>query len=251
MNNLFIKHSENINEIASALSKAQGEMKPAVFNKTNSFYKSGYADFASCMDACRIPLSKNNLAISQLPSMGADGRVVLATLLVHSSGQWMACEFPLMAKNLDDIQTMGKSITYAKRYSLCGILGIVSEKDEDDDGESYVEKTQPPRKQPNNQQFDDKKSQPKQNPQGNQTVSKTENVVPLNPEQEMMSDVQLHQLMEDLAKCGKDFTSALWERIHKAHPNILFWKQLTPKVYKGVLVEIDKCLRPKKEVINA
>src|SRR5690349_6289254 len=133
---LTIKHSDQINEIASALAKAQGEMKPAVFNKKNPHFGQRYADFTGCMDACRAPLSTNGLAVSQLPTFTNDGKFVLNTLLLHSSGQWMACEFPLNSKTPDNIQSLGSAMSYAKRYSLCGMLGIVADEDIDDDGES-------------------------------------------------------------------------------------------------------------------
>lgn len=135
-NGLTLKHSDQINEIASALAKAQGEMKPAIFNRVNPHYKSRYADFTSCMDACRLPLSKNGLAVSQLPTFTNDGKFVLNTLLLHASGQWMACEFPLNSKTPDNIQALGSVMSYAKRYSLCGMLGIVADEDIDDDGEA-------------------------------------------------------------------------------------------------------------------
>lgn len=138
MSDIFsIKHSHEMNELASALSKAQGEMQPAAFNRVNPHYKNRYADFTSCMDACRQPLSKNGLAVSQLPNFTADGKFVLTTLLVHCSGQWMACEFPMNTKN-DNIQAIGSAMSYAKRYSLCGMLGIVADEDVDDDGNSAV-----------------------------------------------------------------------------------------------------------------
>ena len=87
---LTIKRSEQINEIIGALAKAQGEMKPAVFNRVNPHFKNRYADFTSCMEAVREPLSKNGLAISQMPSTTPDGKYVLITLIAHTSGQWIA-----------------------------------------------------------------------------------------------------------------------------------------------------------------
>ena len=49
--------SENINELAAALSKAQGSMQNAVMNRTNPHFKSKYADLSSVLDAIRAPLS--------------------------------------------------------------------------------------------------------------------------------------------------------------------------------------------------
>ena len=135
--NLTLKTSPQINEIVSALAKAQGEMKPAVFNRLNPHYKTRYADFTSCMEAARSPLSKNGIAVSQMPSTTTDGKFVLVTLLAHTSGQWTAGEFPLIATKMDS-QGIGSAMTYAKRYSLCGMTGIVADEESDDDGEASV-----------------------------------------------------------------------------------------------------------------
>lgn len=147
---LTIKTSPQINEIVAALAKAQGEMKPAVFNRVNPHFRNRYADFTSCMDAVREPLSKNGLAISQMPSTTADGKFVLVTLLAHGSGQWMAGEFPLISAKQDS-QGIGSAMTYAKRYSLCGMLGIVADEEvdaDDDDGEAAAGRGQPARQAP-------------------------------------------------------------------------------------------------------
>ena len=134
-----MNQSENIDQLIAALSKAQGEMKPAVFNKRNPHFKNQYADFTSCMDACRAPLSANGLAITQMPNSNAEGKLVLITMIAHTSGQWIKGEFPLITAKLDS-QGIGSAMTYAKRYSLCGMLGIVADEDidDDDDGEASV-----------------------------------------------------------------------------------------------------------------
>lgn len=46
-----MNQSEQINELATALSKAQGEMQAAIKDKVNPFYKSYYADLGSVWDA--------------------------------------------------------------------------------------------------------------------------------------------------------------------------------------------------------
>lgn len=122
--------SESINEIATALAKAQGEMGGAVKDAANPFFKSKYADLASVWDACRAPLSKNGLAVIQSPS--AEGSLVtVSTLLTHSSGQWMRGCISVAAKD-DSPQAVGSAVTYLRRYSLQSFAGIAPE---DDDGE--------------------------------------------------------------------------------------------------------------------
>ena len=134
--NLKISHSPEIKDLVGSLAKAQGVMKPAVFNRVNPHFKTRYADFTSCMDACRSPLSENGIAPIQYCE-NIDGKLNLVTMLAHTSGQWMKSEFPLIPSKMDS-QGIGSAMTYAKRYSLCGMVGIVADEEGDDDGEASV-----------------------------------------------------------------------------------------------------------------
>jgi hypothetical protein len=123
--------SELINEIAAALAKAQTEIKPAIKESNNPFFKSKYADFGSVVDACKSALVANDLVVTQ-PTTIINGQTALVTTLLHSSGQWVRGVYPVNPiKN--DPQAIGSAITYARRYALASIVGVVAE--EDDDGE--------------------------------------------------------------------------------------------------------------------
>lgn len=124
--------SENIGKISEALSKAQGQIKPAVFDAINPHFKSKYATLASIMSASREALSKNNLAVVQGTSVEAD-RVIISTMLVHSSGEWIKDQLSMNIVK-DSPQAVGSAITYGRRYSLASMVGIVA--DQDDDGET-------------------------------------------------------------------------------------------------------------------
>lgn len=147
--------SEVINELAAALSKAQGEMQAAIKDKVNPFFKSSYADLGSVWDAARPVLSKYGLCVMQTTEMTQDGtRIIMVTTLAHTSGQWMKSFLPLNpAKN--DSQGVGAALTYLRRYSLSAIVGVVC--DEDDDGETAVgrgkqeQKQNPPQTPPQQQ----------------------------------------------------------------------------------------------------
>jgi hypothetical protein len=89
-----------------------------------------YADLASIIDAIRKPLSDNNIAWTQTIEM-RDGGLILATMLLHTSGQWIASEYPLPSSGKP--QEMGSATTYAKRYSLAAIVGIAADDDDDAD----------------------------------------------------------------------------------------------------------------------
>jgi len=133
MENSQNMQSQDIKELVSALSKAQGVMRPAVFNRVNPHFKTRYADFTSCMDCCREPLATNGLSIMQYCETVSD-KLMLVTMLAHVSGQWIKSYFPLNPAQMTS-QAVGAAMTYGKRYSLSALLGIVSD-DEDDDGES-------------------------------------------------------------------------------------------------------------------
>lgn len=130
-------HSENLNEIFSALSKAQIQFNAAVKDAKNPFFKSNYADLNSVFEACREPLSANGLCISQLVSV-VDEKNVLITILGHSSGQWIKSHSPIITSK-NDAQGFGAGITYIRRYALVSMLGISQE---DDDGESTLTQKQ-------------------------------------------------------------------------------------------------------------
>jgi hypothetical protein len=124
-------HSENINELATALAKAQGELKPAVKNTTNTFYKSAYAALPEVMEACRAALSKHGLAVVQILKYDTTGEW-LETMLIHNSGQWIKGMYPIRpVKN--DPQGLGSAQTYARRYALMAMVGVVADDESDDD----------------------------------------------------------------------------------------------------------------------
>lgn len=139
-----MKRSESINEIATALAKAQGMMKPVSKDNENPFFKSKYFDIAVAFESVRIPLSSNGIAVLQEP-MTVEDKVSVTTTLVHSSGQFIEFEPLLLTPNKKDAQGIGSAITYAKRYSLCAALGIVH-KDEDDDGNAACQTKEPKQK---------------------------------------------------------------------------------------------------------
>jgi hypothetical protein len=125
-----MKTSEAINELATALAAAQGEMNNAALSKVNPHFRSRYADLASVRDATIPALSKHKLAITQSTGFDADGSFILTTRLLHASGQWIEGTYPLPLMP-DKPQVMGSSQTYAKRYSWASIVGIAADEDDD------------------------------------------------------------------------------------------------------------------------
>lgn len=123
-------HSEGINEIATALAKAQVEINGALKGSTNPHFKASYADLASVWDSCHEQLNKNGIAVVQHTTILADGEILLVTLLVHSSGQWFRSEWPIRPVQ-NTPQGMGSALTYARRYSLMSMAGVAGIDDDD------------------------------------------------------------------------------------------------------------------------
>lgn len=125
-------------ELSKALAAAQGALKAASFDKQNPHFKSKYASLASIMDACRDALSRNGLAVIQTTGI-EDGVLMLYTTLTHISGESVTGAYPIVPQQATP-QGYGSAMTYARRYALAAIVGVVA--DDDDDGN---EASRPPR----------------------------------------------------------------------------------------------------------
>ena len=123
--------SEQTAELSASLAKAQSAMKAAVFNKVNPHFKNKYADLAAVLDAIRKPLADNGLSITQTTEVRGDA-FVLVTTLRHTSGQWVAGEYPLPIGATP--QQLGSALTYARRYSLSSLACIAADEDDDAEG---------------------------------------------------------------------------------------------------------------------
>lgn len=125
--------SPQINELATALSKAQFSIENATLDATNPHFKSSYATLTSIREAVKKPLADNGLAVAQSPTM-IDGKEVLVTTLMHSSGQWLRSYTSVKAEKTSP-QAYGAALTYARRYALAAITGVAVE---DDDAEQAM-----------------------------------------------------------------------------------------------------------------
>ena len=143
-----MRTSESINELAAALSTAQAQMGPAAMNAVNPFLKNRYADLNAVVDAVKPALAANGLSFVQMPGVVASGEfgIALTTRLMHSSGQWLEDTFvmpmPTDERGKSIMQVAGSAISYARRYALAAMLGVVA--DEDADGNHSGQAPQKP-----------------------------------------------------------------------------------------------------------
>jgi hypothetical protein len=129
--------SDQIDQLATALAKAQGEYLVANKDKNNPFFKSKYADFESVVVASRPALSKYGLSVVQPPFIYGntqDEPSYLVTVVMHSSGQWLKSKARHNPPK-NDIQSLSSYNTYLKRMCYASLLGVVTgESYSDDDG---------------------------------------------------------------------------------------------------------------------
>ena len=121
--------------LAAALAAAQAAM-PAIVKDRVAKIGPGreyrYADLATILATVRPVLGAHGLALTQRTQIRGEA-IVLLTELRHSSGEVLDSEYPVAAIGIKH-QDMGGALTYARRYALCGLVGIAA--DEDDDGAS-------------------------------------------------------------------------------------------------------------------
>jgi hypothetical protein len=149
--------SEQINELAAALAKAQGQMRAANKDAKNPRLGNSYATFDSVVEAIRKPAADNGLAYSQILQSGADNVYVLETWLMHESGQFLQSELevtPLRIVSnqgkqvINDMQALGSGLTYAKRYALAAMLGVSVDEDDDGNGSAPAQTGKMPHQKP-------------------------------------------------------------------------------------------------------
>ena len=120
-------HSPTITALLPALAAAIADMPDPRKNAKNDHFKNRYADLGEVMDCIAGPLATHKLMVTQT----MEGARILRTRLWHvPSGEWLDSVMELQAEKAG-MQPMGSAITYARRYALKSLFGMV---DVDDDG---------------------------------------------------------------------------------------------------------------------
>lgn len=127
-----MKKSESIVELSKALAQFQKDVKQPFKDKKNPYFNSKYVPLENVVEAITDTAPKNGLSFTQWALNDEKGRVGVATLLMHESGEYIEYDPVFMTADKNTAQGAGSLMTYLKRYSLSAIFGITS--DEDDDG---------------------------------------------------------------------------------------------------------------------
>ena len=97
-----------------------------------------YPTLGGCLAAAKAALRGHKLAVMQLVCPGEDAQPDrLVTRILHVSGQSMEDGgVPLYCQDRNNPQKLGSTITYARRYGLLAMMGVVGSEEEDDDGQA-------------------------------------------------------------------------------------------------------------------
>jgi hypothetical protein len=136
------RSSESIAALAAALAKAQivltnpeksltGSVPSNRYDEPGRTFR--YAPLSSGLDIVRKALGEHGIATLQTTTIDQDIQTVsLTTVLAHSSGEWIASDWPVCAlSDLSVPRRMGAALTYARRYALFTLVGIAGEDDLD------------------------------------------------------------------------------------------------------------------------
>ncbi|PTG53070.1 single-stranded DNA-binding protein [Staphylococcus chromogenes] len=127
-----MRMSESITEISKAISSFRKEVKQPIKDADNPFFKSKFVPLENVVEAVDQVAPNLGLSFVQWALNDENGRVGVATMLMHSSGEYIEFDPVFMNAEKNTPQGAGSLISYLKRYSLSAIFGITS--DQDDDG---------------------------------------------------------------------------------------------------------------------
>jgi len=119
--------------IAKALLEVQKGLDSVHKGKSGYGYK--YADLPAVMASCLDSLNAHGILLIQAPCVSLKQAAAIETRFIHAeSGEEITgvVEVPWAVGNtkMSDAQAYGSSMTYAKRYALVSMLGIVTEDDD-------------------------------------------------------------------------------------------------------------------------
>jgi hypothetical protein len=145
-----VRHSAQTDLIDAAMGLVQASLELVQKNKAvdvdgaKAKWQSKFATFDVLYMACRDALRKEGVTIYQGGSHMQSGGERLVTRLAKG-GQWIESDFPIKASR-DGAQGFGGGISFAKRWGLMGMVGLVSS-DDPDEKAGYQDERARPKKQ--------------------------------------------------------------------------------------------------------
>lgn len=203
--------SESIVEISKALAKFQGEVKQPLKDAENPYFQSKYVPLENVVESISSIAPNHGLSFVQWALNDENGRVGVATMLMHESGEFIEFDPVFINAEKQTPQGAGSLITYLKRYSLSAVFGITS--DQDDDANESSGNNQ------NNQQQNFNRNQ-KSQPKGNLTENQIK---------------RLYAIAKSASVSSNDVKSAINQLFNKTDPY-----QLTKQEYDAICKRLEE-----------
>ena len=140
-----INSSEQLNELFTALAKAQGEMSGVPHDKTSN--RGGYSTYKAMIESQSPVLSKYGLSVCFIPHFETFDILVLEGILGHSSGQWITGKVYLDQNNKANQSGVSGLMTTAQRNLFRMLTGCPIGEEEEEEKQSYTKQYQAPRSQ--------------------------------------------------------------------------------------------------------
>lgn len=120
--------------LADALIAFQADLPDIGLDSENPHFKSKFASLPKITKVVLPKLAENGLSFTA-GGVIQEGQFGLSASLLHESGEERSGFFPITAT---DPQKIGSAITYARRYLLASLTGIVADADDDGNAASAV-----------------------------------------------------------------------------------------------------------------
>jgi len=191
--------------LAEALAAFQAELPQVDLDSTNPHFKSKFASLANITKKVLPELSKHGFSYS-VGSFVDNGLLVVDAHLLHESGESRSFQFPITETQP---QKIGSAITYAKRYAIQALTGVVA--DEDDDGNAASQEASKAVKE-----AQERKANPPQGQRSLETQQKIvdEFITPGKVKKEQVTAVK-ERIAGETGKKGEELMQAVYEALTK------------------------------------
>lgn len=122
--------TENIDKLGAGMALFRQQLVQPELDAKNPFFKNDYLTLKGVEAAIDPALKDTGLSYIQLVYTVENSSAV-KTMVMHSSGQHIITDPLILRPTKNDPQGQGSAITYAKRYQLMALFGVVGDKDDD------------------------------------------------------------------------------------------------------------------------
>lgn len=138
---IYAPYSTQPDNLFSALVKAQLEFTPIIKDKLNPHFKSKYADLDSIMKSIREPLLRHNLVLFSFFEKVEEQTNLVTRITFAPTGESFQIDYPITLPANE--QQKGSALTYARRYSICALLNLSADADDDGNAAAAQAEVQP------------------------------------------------------------------------------------------------------------